>query len=69
MENFYGRGWPLKLENAKKRRQRVQISMIGGAIRPQNCIMRPYYRSISHKISDRYDSPNPFKKVVTELAS
>ncbi len=31
---------------------------------------RPYHGSIHpHKISDRYDSPNPFKNAVTELVS
>jgi hypothetical protein len=42
--------------------------MIGGATRPQNFIARPHHGSmIPHKISDRYDSPNPFKNSVTEL--
>ncbi len=32
--------------------------------------MRPHYGSIQpHKISDRYDSTNPFKNDVTELVS
>jgi hypothetical protein len=31
---------------------------------------RPYYGSLhSHKISDQYNSPNPFKNAVTELGA
>jgi hypothetical protein len=31
---FYGRGWPSKLENVKKRHKMVQIGRIGCATRP-----------------------------------
>jgi hypothetical protein len=45
--------------------------MIACVTRPQNFTARPYHGSIHpHKISDRYDSPNPFKNAVaSERAS
>ncbi len=64
--HFYGRGLPSKWENAKKRHSRVRIGMKACVTRPQNFFARPYNGSIHpHKISDRYESPNPFKNAVT----
>ncbi len=65
---FYGQGWPSKWEKAKKKHSRQQVGMIACDTRPQNFMARVIYRSIHlYKISDRYDSPNPFKNFVTEL--
>jgi hypothetical protein len=43
--------------------------MLACVTRPQNFIARPHHGSLhTHKISNRYNSPNPFKNAVTELA-
>ncbi len=64
--HFYGRGWPSK---GQKEALKAQVGMIACVTRPQNFMARPYHGSIHpHKISDRYDYPNPFKKFVTERA-
>ena len=68
--HFYGRCWPSKWEKAKKRHSRHQVGMIAWLTRPQNFFAWLYYGSIHpHKISDRYNSPYPYKNAVTEWAS